>query len=225
MLSKFVLILLIVAIPVSVFLIGQRTGFFSKASVSSIPKQIRITNISDNSFSVSWVTDKEALGFVSFGEKEKLGNSASDDRDNGVQKARFTHHITLKNLDPDKTYFFKINLNGNVYQQKTAPATSDTPPLAQPVFGSVLTKDGKVPKEALIYLTTEGGTPLSTFTREGNWLITVNNARSKDLSVYIFYKKGDNIKIQAVSGEGSSLISTEIDFTKPIRPIKLLDTN
>lgn len=223
MFSKLVIILLIIAIPVSVYLIGQRTGFFGKASISDIPKQVQITNISDNSFTVSWITDKETSGFISFGDSEKLGNTALDDRDTGAEQARFTHYVTIKSLDPEKVYFFKINSTDKSYQQKTAPVTSDAPPVAQVIFGSVITKDGKIPKEAIIYLNFEDSTALSTFTRNGNYLLTLNNARVKDLSTYISYKGGDKVKVYGVSPEGSYEITSIVSSNKPIPTFKLLN--
>lgn len=210
LLSKLTIIILIIAIPITVYLIGQRTGFFGKASISDYPKQIKVTNISDNSFTVSWVTDKKSVGFVSYGESEKFGGVAADDRDNGAQKTRFTHHVTVKNLDPEKVYFFKINSEGKAYQQKTASTTSDAPPLAKPIFGSILNEDGKAPKEAIVFVTPAGGTPLSTFTRDGKWLITLNNARLEDLSAYISLNKDDRVQIFVQSPEGQSEFSAQI---------------
>src|SRR3989344_5713873 len=49
-------VLLLVALPVSVFLVGKQQNLFLKASPEEVPKEIKIANISDNSFSVSWFT-------------------------------------------------------------------------------------------------------------------------------------------------------------------------
>lgn len=45
------------------------------------PNKVRITNIADNKFSVSWVSDLATIGYVEYGEiGGKLTNKAYDDR-------------------------------------------------------------------------------------------------------------------------------------------------
>ena len=111
--------------------------------------------------------------------------------------------LTVKNLTPATAYSFKINSEGS-YQVTTAPTTSDTPPLPQPIFGKVKTADEKPPQEALVYVEIGEGTLLSSYTRQdGNWLVTLNNARTKDLSTYLTPQDQDRLSllIQA-SAEG-----------------------
>lgn len=203
--------ILIFGLLVSVYLLGQRTGFFSKADISAAPQDIRISNVSDNSFTVSWITAKPVNGFVSFGGSESLGETAQDDRDSSGPKMRQTHHVTLKNLDPDTVYFYKIT-NGDTAKQKTAPTTQDTPPLADPIFGKVVRSDQSPETEAIIYSIISGSTLLSSYTREdGNFLITLNNARTSDLSFYITVKDSDAVdfKIKTAGEAMEAKVSAE----------------
>lgn len=204
-------ILLILGLFAGVYLVSQRTNFFSRADISTAPQEIKVTNISDNSFTVSWTSFKATTGFVKYSNSEQLGDTASDDRDSGAQKPRLTHHVTLKNLEPGKEYFYTITSGaegfdnkGQPFRQTTAPTTENPPvPPAAPVFGKVTRQDGSIPDEVLIYLDLSGGSPLSSYTREdGNWLITLNNARIKDLSNYITVTANDQVNLVVESGDG-----------------------
>lgn len=198
-----ILILLIAGLVVGVYLVGQQTGFFSHAGTSVTPKEIKISNISDNSFAVSWITNQPTTGFISYSVTPELGTAVSDDRDTEGRKDRFTHHVTLTNLSPDTLYYFKIGSGaeiydnkGNSYEQKTAPVTSDTPPLPETLFGKVVKADQSAPQEGLVYFQVNGSTVLSTYLREeGKWLITLNNARASDLGSYISIEDSDILSL------------------------------
>lgn len=228
----FGIIILVVALPSSVYLATNRTSFFGSASPEEAPREVKITNISDNSFSVSWITpDKQNLGFLAYGETERLGNSASDDRDISGTENRYAHHVSLKNLLPSTLYFFKIGSGskqydngGASYQITTAPITADPPPLADPAYGKILTPQGAPATDVLVYLTVAGGTPLSSYTRnDGNWLVTLNNARQAGLATYISYKEtGDNISL-LINGSklGRATANTDTNNDSPVPDIIL----
>lgn len=223
-------LLLLAAIPVALWLISQGAlPVFT--GPSDTPKEVKITNISDNALTVSWITDKTVTGSVTYGTGGPVGASALDDRDGTKAKERNTHHVTLKNLDPATTYSFRLGSgrkffdnDGKAYKQKTAPTTTDPPTVADPAYGKVTNKEGKAPAEALVYLTIAGGTPLSSYIRaDGNYLVTLNNARVADLSTYIKYKaEGDEAQIfvQAVL-EGTAKASTDTNNDSPVPAIAL----
>lgn len=207
-----VIIILIIAIPVTFYLLKTKTSFFSKASTGPEPKEMQITNLADNSFTISFLTTAEVASFIQYGTSETLESTANDDRDSSGPSPRSTHHITLKNLDPDTIIFYKISSGGKTFQQKTAPKVKDTPPLPQPVFGKI------VGKEAIVYLKIAGGEKLSSYTREnGNFLITLNNARTEDLSNYLEPKAGDNLEITIVSENGQ--VSKTEKYTAENKPL------
>ena len=232
--SIITLVVFAIALPVGIFLAGQQTGFFSEASPEEEPKDVKITNISDNSFTVSWLTpDKATAGFLVYGTTEQLGVTASDDRDKSGQSPRITHHVTVKNLDPSITYYFKIGSgkkayddNGENFSIRTASTTTDPPAVAEPAFGKVTSAEGTPVGDALVYLTVAGGTPLSSYTRaDGNWLITLNNARKVDLSTYITYKpQGDSVTFFVNANEGTSQATADTNNVRPMPTIKLGQT-
>lgn len=203
-----ILIILISGLLVGLYLLSQQTNLFPKAAPQITPQEVKISNLSDNSFTVSWVTpDKPTIGFVSYGQGN-LTETALDDRDTAGPKPRTTHHITLKNLIPQTTYLFKISSagqtfdnNGQPYSVTTTPTTQDTPPLPQPIFGKVKTADSKPPQEAVVYVEIGEGTLLSSYTRaDGNWLVTLNNARTKDLSTYLTPQDQDRVAVTIQAG-------------------------
>ncbi len=214
------IVLLIVGLIIGVYLVLQQTNLFSKAGISDIPKEVKISNISDNSFTVSWVTEEAVPGFVVFGQGESLDKTSLDDRDSGGRNSRLTHHVTLKDLTPATVYSFKIGSGtdvydnqGKLYTQTTAPVVFDAPPLPEPLLGKVETADGKVPAEALVYVNMERSTVLSSFIREdGNFLLTLNNARIADLSSYVTLADSKKINLTAQAGAAGT-VSKELLFS------------
>lgn len=123
------LIIIFVLIPAGVYLTSKQTSFFSKADESIIPKNIKVENITSESFTVSWETSgKPTLGFVSFGLIPDLGNSSFDDKDTDVRTSRTIHLVTLKNLVPDTKYYFKIGSDGAIFDDNGKPFEQITAP-------------------------------------------------------------------------------------------------
>ncbi len=129
-------------------------GYLTYISISFRPYNVRVSNVTDSSFTVSWVTDSPMKGVVYYKETDSVlpgplgwvsSESAVDDRDfakaqgkcvedfnsNAVEDMSddftvsgdnfdcenievkeygkyYTHHVTLKNLDSEKEYFFKV---------------------------------------------------------------------------------------------------------------------
>lgn len=195
MTKYFFILLLIAGILSGVYLILKPTSFSSKAAPELTPKQVERSNLTDNSFTVSWITpDKQTIGVVYWGTVPTLGQVTQDDRDEGSSnKERFTHHVTIKKLDPETKYYFKIGSGskifddgGKIYSETTAPSAESAPSVPQSLFGKVVGVGGQDVPEALIYITPENGSLLSSFTREkGRWLLTLNNSRTKDLKSYL----------------------------------------
>jgi len=94
------LFILLAAIGVGVYLVRTRTSSKAGAEASLTPKQVRITNVTDTGFSVSWVTDKATTGVVKHGtETNSLKQQVLDDRDklSGDAGDFEVHHVTAKN--------------------------------------------------------------------------------------------------------------------------------
>lgn len=158
------------------------------ASTDFSPQDVVTSNVSDNSFTVSWVTGKEALSFVKWGTSQ---NSLDKKEDGAGKKPVFVHSISISALSPNTNYFFKINSGGNDFDDDGKPWEVLTgPALAPPektnlVSGSVLTATGAPVADALVFLSVGGGAILSTTTSQnGNWVIPLSQARIQNFSAF-----------------------------------------
>ena len=176
--------LLILGTTFWVILIRTDIKWFAGARPEISPKQVKITNITENSFSVSWITEEETTGTIQYGVDKDLLFTASDDRDqiSGQRGEFLTHHVTIKNLKPETEYFFKINSGGKLfdnggrlYQVKTAPIIRGIVPDSDIAYGTILKADGTAAEGVIVYLSLANAIPLSVLTRSsGTWAIPLN---------------------------------------------------
>lgn len=224
------LFLIAIGLVVTAFLVSSAQRFFLKASPDATPKEVKITNLFDTSFSVSFVTpDTPVSSAISYGEKSSLGSTATDDRvQAGTSQDRFTtHHLTVRFLKPGTKYYFKIISGGQQYDNQgipysvvTAPSLGTSTISSTPVYGKIFKSDKSPANGAIIYLTVKDSAPLSTLVKSsGSWLITLNNARKSDLSSYLnINPKGDaeNIFVQgALDGVATAQTVTGNDAPVP----------
>lgn len=231
------LFLIIIGLIATAFLTNQAQRFFLKASPTATPSEVKITNISESSFSVSFITpDVPVSAAVAYGTSGSLGQTATDDRvQAGVSEDRFTtHHVTVRFLKPATKYFFKIISGSQTYDNQgvpysvvTAPsiATVNTP--TNPIYGTILRADKTPASGVIVYLTVKNSTPLSTLTKSsGSWLLTLNNARTSDLLSYVGVNpKGDpeNIFVQGAK-DGVATAQTITGNDAPVPTIVLGQT-
>ncbi len=180
--------ILLVGVFAGVFLLNMRQIFKIGADTSVSPKDIRVSNISDTLATISWTTDKETSGFVSWGESQgSVGNIETESEDN--QKF-FTHTVTISGLKASGTYYYKISSDGTNFDNGGIPWQFTT---GQPlglnknstlISGSVVTSSGLPAKRALVYATLSGYL-LSTLTSDtGNFVFQLSGVRTTDLSSY-----------------------------------------
>ncbi len=135
--------------------------------------------------------------------------------------------MTVRFLKPATKYYFKIISGGQQYDNQgtpysvvTAPTLGNATTSSTPVYGTILKSDKSPANGAIIYLTVKDSSPMSTLVKSsGSWLITLNNARSADLSKYLnINPKGDaeNIFVQAgVDGVATAQTVTGNDAQVP----------
>jgi hypothetical protein len=215
--------MLIILLPLILIIVSQSTNLLSHADTPFTPQTVTITNISDNSLTVTWFTAAKTTGFVQYGTDPSTFESVGDDRDSGAVKDHFTHHVTIKNLKPETQYYFKIGSgnqvyddNGKPYVQQTALTTDQPPSVPQPIYGKIKTQDNNSPEEALVYVTVNKGNILSSYTREsGNWLITLNNMRTPDMQQFLDISSKDMLDVVVDAGpEGHASLTTEVGQVK-----------
>lgn len=221
------LAILTIGLIAGVFLVQNIQIFNPKASPESSPKDVRISNISDASFTISWTTDKKTQGFVKWGKTDSSLNQVAEDNINDLS---FTHTATIRNLSTSTNYFFKIGVgetqydnNGVAWQVKTGPKVS-APTKSVSISGTVINSTGEAAQNALVYVSMVGGTLASTITSQsGNWIIPISNIRSQNLNSFIEINETKSLVEISVNAGSGGLSSAQIfpKSAKPVPPIIL----
>lgn len=214
------LLFLLMSLLAGVFLVKSDQVFFLRADPEITPREIKISNLTDASFTVSWITSKPVSGFVQ-NEKGEEKRVFGDDRDQlaGQVGHYTTHHVTVKNLESASNYVFRIGSGGKMFDDNGQPFRVSTgatliqaPPATDPAYGEVKTADGKPATGAIVYLSLPGAILQSTLVKpSGSWLITLSLARSKDLSQYATYNRESSLIEIFVQGGQLGTTNTTIE--------------
>ncbi len=231
-------------------------GYIGYVSIKSKPYKVRVTNVTDSAFTVSWITDKPMAGvvyydenndflpgpLVSMGKKvavddrdmskaqteciEKFTEKASKTKDNNfvvdvsgfncedVKITKYgkyyTHHVTVENLEPDKTYYFRIGNGITAYSKNNGVYTENE----LPGIDMFLAKTRNV--------FTEVGTPYPAFGSTYNLYYDKEKDLMKNVSfdslMFLLAKK-DGIVLAQFSGVANSDGGWSIDLGN-IRDLK-----
>ena len=224
--------ILMIGVGAAIVLVGRDTGgFLPRASEDTIPKQVRITNITDSGFSVSFLTDAASAGYIKYGEQNnQLNVQVADDRDQLTSQTETstTHHITVRGLQPGTQYYFQIGTgsrelfdnNGQPFSLRTA-ARLQNPGEAKTAYGSVSNQVGNPASGALIYLSMQGASPLSALVKQnGSWAVPISTVRTTDLSGPFPLTDSTPVRIQV---QGTARTET-IDYTTTVGNLSPLPT-
>ncbi|MBN2100899.1 fibronectin type III domain-containing protein [Candidatus Dojkabacteria bacterium] len=189
-------------IPLTALILGSST---SETGISNI----KVTNVTENSFAVIWESSIKEQGYVNYGVvSDNLMETANDDRD-GVssRSSYYMHHISVKNLIPETTYYYEIHSGTEVYNddgdpyQITTPATQDSPPGLDSILGEV-TGTGAGDSVVVATISNDDGesSEVSAVTdEEGKWVLSIGGIRKQDYSGYYDYSSEDDIEITGYS--------------------------
>lgn len=201
-----------------------------KANVKNAPDQIRITNINDHSFVVSWISKSPSKCFIILGENpEQLNLKFLDQQEDLNLGKDLTHYFWIQNLNPATKYYFKVNSSGEVfddndkpYEVTTAPEINLPLPENDTAYGIILEAGGKPASGAIVYLSMANTTSLSSLVKEdGSWMIPLSMARSSSLNNYSAYDKQLQIEEVFVQGAESGT-ATALNTTKNDNPFPTL---
>jgi predicted enzyme related to lactoylglutathione lyase len=215
------MIVLVVALIAGILFLGDGPGVFApRATPETTPQRIRLTNVTDNSFTVSFLTDEATPGFIRYGESpDSVRSQASDDRDQltGSVGSFQTHHITVRGLKESTEYYYVLGTgsgstfdnNGQPFNIRTAARTG-APSAAKTIHGSVSNETGTPADGAIVYITMENAGEMSTLVRSsGGWAIPLSNARTPDGSAYAQISDNDGILITVQGLRADLTISLE----------------
>lgn len=229
------LVLLVAGLGIAIFMVGGSTNtFFPKASPETAPQNIKVTNITDRSFTISFITDTETGAYIKYGSKsDQITARASDDREqtSGVPQNSTTHHITLRGLNPSTTYYFLIGTgtssvysdNGKPYEVTTGPTLGGAPE-AVTAYGNVDTEAGRPATDSIVYMTTTNGAALSALVKtSGSWAIPLSTARTSDLKAYLNPEAGTpvSVLVQGAQRGKTASAQTTVKQTQPLEKLVL----
>lgn len=178
----------------------------SKAQTISSLEDIHFTNISDNSFTISWFTATNIIETVVVNDNGRYMSYFEDADNDNIARPRMAHFVTAKNLKENTSYEIKI-INGEenckisrdcpTFTQKTANHLAN--PISLPAArGTLITDDNKPADNAIVYLTIGKSPPLSGKTDSlGLWVIPFNNLRTDDLLSKPSLSDNDIVQITA----------------------------
>lgn len=225
--------ILLVGLVGAIFLVQQQQQLASRASQAApVPRDVAISNITDQSFTVSWVTDSAASGFVAL-EREGTVQRVLDDRDkrSATLQTSTTHYVTIENLISSTTYRFRIgegidtifDQQGQPYEVKTGTTLSD-PPSPDSAQGLILTSSRTPAIGAMVFSELPGGQRISSLvTSSGNWIIPLSTARDQQLVSWLPYDRSSTtytLNVEGgVEGRADAVVTTAGD--RPVPPIVL----
>lgn len=218
------IIILLAGTFLGVFYLNMTQVFRIGASPQEAPKDVRISNIADNTATISWTTDAESSDFLNWGTSQNSLSQVLEEDSSGAKYQ--VHSVTLTGLKASSPYYFKINSQGTTYDNNGIPWQLTTGPvlglnsISYPISGSVINASGNPEKRALVYLNVNGYL-LSTLTSDtGNFVLQLGNIRSSDLSSYPSIDPAQTLlQISITSPDGVSSVQVFPQSSNPIPAI------
>lgn len=218
-------LLLLVGLVGIIIFMAEKFVRMSQAAV--IPKKIQFTNISDTSFTVSWITEAETTGAVSFFSGNNSAQSAFDERDDTIRMGQYrAHSIVVRGLSPNTLYFVKLKSktytfddHGSPFYVTTGPQLTTESTKLEPSYGTIMTANDQPAGGAIVYLELEGSQLLSTLvSKSGTWIIPLNLIRTKDTKNYLnpSTPAKETIHVIDAAGEGAAVTDTANDAPVPV---------
>ena len=168
------LIFLLVCIAIGLYLTGSVKIFNSKASGDCHPDNPQVTNITNTSADISFITSAACSVTVS------INGQIFDDIK--LTSPSRIHYFQIKNLKNTTTYNFSLISNNETYSDnnftfKTGSIPKSSLPTSNLAWGRVLNSDAQTAANAIVYLNIPGASPLSSLvTTDGNWSISLANS-------------------------------------------------
>lgn len=222
----FALLLIAVSILLTRYFVVQRTSTVGQASSDTQPENIYITDIKDDRFTIAFTTTSPAVAGVQV-SGPTLPTSVFFQ--NSSQEARYTHRITVQNLQPSTEYEYVLLLEGKTYLDKDKPYTVITAPILDdenisplPVTGKVINADGSPSADTLVVLQSTDAQRISTLTNtNGEYTFDISAIRSGELTNYAEFTAHTQFTIEAYTANQASRVQTAYGNGLIIPPITL----
>lgn len=217
--TLFGLLILVLGVGITTFLTNSKTLLQTNALSTNQPQNVRITNVTDTSFSVSYYTLDKISGLIKYGENISLDKSAFDQRDGGKLNNHLIHSFTVNNLTPSTKYYFTIISGKDTYYNNDKPfeiVTGTSIPNflgnSEILKGKVLLPNGNPPSEALVYVTLDNSQVVSVLTKsDGSYEVPFSIIRTNDLLAYYNLSQNTTIKMLVLG----DLLTSNVVLSKP----------
>lgn len=205
--------LAVVAIFATTMLTQFGRSLLTRAGPTETPKNVKVSNVSETGFTVTWETEGAVLGSIKVGETDATSKTAFDDRSvvsDGTSSFR-EHIATVTGLTPSSQYIFRIlsgqntyDNNGSPFSVVTAGALSKEGRKDDQAMGSVVFPDGKPATGAIVLLNISGAQPLATVVKpSGEYLFPLTLFRSIDLASYYKSSDQDSMELTVLGVDGT----------------------
>lgn len=216
-----------VGIIITSLLVQTGSPLFVSANPLHTPKEIKVTNISDTSFTVTYMTEEETIGSLSYGRQEPLAETATDQRDQKAKRVRAykLHHIRVENLTPATRYLFSlVNGNGSPFEVTTTPPQVALPASRSILRGKILNLNGSAPHEAIVYLSGKEQTTIlsSLVNPDGSFEIPVEQVDKSVVLTLSILSDADRSSAMIPASQlvvPTMLLSKDYDFRASVSPI------
>lgn len=211
--------------------------FGTKAALSNTPKDIQVTNITDKSFTVSYITDEAVNGTLNFGLGGELENVAFDTRDNSSPKPHRIHYINVENLTPATKYLFSLASGDGVFQNDSKPFETTTAkpiqtasaspqtttlPAGRQVTGKVTIDGNSAPEEAIVYIKSKDSQTVSSLLKaDGGFEVKLTNILKNDLSGAAEIGPDTKLSMRIVDAKLTSTVSFLASLANQVPPVIL----
>jgi len=171
------ILILMLGVFVGVFFLEQQQVFKLGASPETTPKNVEFTNVSENSLTISWVTDAKTIGFIKYGDTLNSINNTVTEENNPSDTA---HSVTITNLAQNTNYYFEITSAGIEYDNNGQPWVAKTTVnipsnLNNFITGTIIDESQNAVSNAIVYASNTNTNKLSTKTSStGSFVIAAS---------------------------------------------------
>lgn len=232
-LPRFLGIFVLIASIATIFWLSRNVVMFdTKAALGNTPKDIEKSNITDTSFTVSYLTDEPVNGTLSYGASTEMSQVGFDVRDSTGPNPYRVHFVTVSNLSPNTKYYFSIASGDEIFQNGTAPFEVTTAPSARNqnpdtdhsyvVKGQVLLDEETGSDQAVVHIKTENSQTLSALvSKDGKFEINLSRILTDDLKNMAPLSPDSKLEMKAKDSKHSSTASFLLKNADPLPPISL----
>lgn len=179
-------------------------------------KRHEVVNVSMHQIGIFWQSDVKEVSWIVYGEKENdIKKVALDERDIESKKNQsYFHFVNLKNLEENKTYYYKIVTEEGVITaptgdpfKVTTTKTVTSGNTLKPAYGKVITPNGQAATNTFVLIHYKNAYPLATITKlTGEWLIPLQQLINKETNSSETITENDKISIEIFNEEGNSTV-------------------